>query len=125
MQIKLKQCVDVYSAIMSLMEEKLDFSSAHALIMAKSELEPHITFYVESENKLVDKYADTDETGSKVSSSGQFKLTGDNASKYIAEHTELDNVPVTISQYKLMSMPDKISPKELENLMLIMEVPID
>ena len=46
MQTTLLKAVKAYKAINDLGEEKLDFKTAHTLLLAKRELEPHVQFYI-------------------------------------------------------------------------------
>ena len=45
MKTKLITAVKLFDAIAKLSEAPMDYASAHALVMTKMELEPHVTFF--------------------------------------------------------------------------------
>lgn len=118
MKTTLYKAIMAYNAIAELENEKTDFSTAHALIMAKKALEPHAQFYIQSERTIVEKYALPSEDGSKVSQAGKFRLPAENAAAYTAEKAELNGVEVDIdlNPRRLKSVPD-LKPSTLEALL--------
>jgi len=118
MKTTLYKAIMAYNAIAELENEKTDFSTAHALIMAKKALEPHAQFYIQSERTIVEKYALPSEDGSKVSQAGKFRLPAENAAAYAAEKAELNGVEIDIdlNPRRLKSVPD-LKPSTLEALL--------
>ena len=55
MKLNLLKCLKVYQAIQDVENEKMGFSTAHTLIMAKKQLEPHVEFYSAQEKEIVEK----------------------------------------------------------------------
>ena len=113
--MQLLKAVKAYKAITDLGEEKLNFKTAHSLLVAKKELEPHIEFFTQEEMKLVNEYAVKGEDGKVSFENGNFQLTAENAEKYVEKHRELDEVEIDIKKKRLPPI-DNVSISALEAL---------
>lgn len=120
--MKLVDTIKAYNAISEVMDEKMPFRDAHALLMAKKELEPHVRFYTQKERELVEKYAIKDENGNVHFDGAKFQIKADRIKDYAEEHVELDAVEIKteIKENKLTGIPN-VKPAALEGLMLIFE----
>lgn len=124
MKITLLNAVNLYTAIQELSEKPLDFASAHAVVMAKRELEPHVQFFAENEADLVKKYAEKDENGNPIEAApGSFKISAQDYRSFTNERVKLNNVEAEISQRKLNTIPEQIKPSTLETLMKVFDFP--
>lgn len=122
MKITLAECVRAYQAVMEMMvKDGCDFAFAHALVMARRELEPHMTFYGEKEEALIDKYAKRDEKGEIIRDGNRIQV--ENMPAFEKERAELNGVEVEISPRKVKKAPESLKPSVLEGLMLILEFP--
>jgi len=71
----LLQCVTAYVAVQKLMEQDMDFESAHAIMTLKRKLEHHAMFYAERERDLIMEYAVLGENGDiKLNPNGTFNF---------------------------------------------------
>lgn len=122
MKLTLIKCTHVFRAIQEIENEKTDFSTAHALIMAKRELAPHVDFYGQSEKELVKEYAIPFENGAAISEDGQFRLAADKYVEFAAKKAELDHVEVelNLTTTKLRTVP-ALKPATLETLMEVFD----
>lgn len=124
MKTNLITAIKLFDAIMKLSETPLDFASAHALVMAKTELGPHVSFFAEKENSLLESYAEKDESGNPITDGeGRFRISTDKAADFQNERTQLNSVEVEITKRKLKSLPETITPAALELLMLAFDLP--
>ena len=124
MKTNLFTAIKLFEAIMKLSETPLDFATAHALVMAKAELEPHVNFFMEQETKLLEKYAEKDKDGSpKMEAEGQYIIAKGKITEFREERQQLNNVEVEIMKRKLKKLPDAITPAVLEALMLAFDFP--
>jgi len=124
MKTTLIQATRAYQAIGALSETPMDFASAHALVLAKRELEPHVAFFAEQEAELIRRYAETDENGEPVTGGpGQYRLREAEMPNFLRERTELNGVEVEITARKLRRLPETISPAALEALLEVFQLP--
>lgn len=121
--MKLKEAARVYSAVVEMMEQETGFAFAHALCMAKKELEPHVQFYGGKEMELIRKYAEPMEDGNLTDQEGKFRIQAEKAEDYFREKKELDEVEVDVRKVSSPTMPDRIAGKTLEALMEILDFP--
>lgn len=123
-KISLITAVMLYDAIKKLYDTQLDYSSAHALVMTKNELEPHVMFFAENEKAMIEKYANKDEEGNLISEEdGRFTVSPENAKKFNEERVKLNSVEVEVQERKLKGLPEKISMSTLELLLTAFELP--
>lgn len=124
MKTNLFTAIKLFDAIMKLSETPLDFASAHALVMTKTELGPHVSFFVEKENALLESYAEKDESGNLITDGeGRFRISADRATDFQNERAQLNGVEVEITKRKLKKLPNAITPSALELLMLAFDLP--
>lgn len=124
MKTNLITAVKLFDAIVKLSEAPMDYSSAHALVMTKAELEPHITFFAEKESDLLLAYTQKDEEGNPVmEGEGRYVIHKDDAAAFRKEREQLNSVEVEIKKRKLKKLPETITPAILEVLMLAFELP--
>lgn len=123
MKLNLLKCLKVYQAIQDVENEKMGFSTAHTLIMAKKQLEPHVEFYSAQEKEIVEKYALRDEHGGCFSTNGSFRLPNERVPAYNADKAELNGVEVELDlkSVRLKSIPN-VKPSTLEALMEIFDI---
>lgn len=123
-KLSLITAVKLYEAVLKLSDTELDFASAHALLLTRNELAPHIGFFAESEKGIVLKYAEKDENGNPiVDFSNQYTIPSEYVDRFTSERKELFEIEVEISKRKLKTVPDKISPNALELLEIAFELP--
>ena len=114
----------LYEAIKKLSDTQLDYSSAHALVMTKNELEPHVMFFAENEKAMIETYADQDEEGNLISEAdGRFTVRPENAKKVNEDRVKLNSVEVEVTKRKLKELPEKITVSTLELLLTAFQFP--
>lgn len=115
----LKQCVDAYGAVLTMMEKEWDYATAHALVTLKRKLQPHADFFTKEEMKLAKEYAKLDKKGNiTLTERGTFLFREPGkAGEYAARRTELGTVEVQ-EEFKPMHvpMPERITPAQLDAL---------
>lgn len=55
--MRLIDCVNAYTAVLSLMDKECGYQTAYALVRLKRQLQPHVEFFVGEESKLIQRYA--------------------------------------------------------------------
>lgn len=124
MKTNLLSAVMLFEAIMKLSETPMDFASAHSLVMTKNELAPHVSFFAEKEDALLEKYSDKNEEGKAISDGGgHYRISRENVGKFTEERNQLNAVEVEITKRKLASVPKTITPAVLETLLSAFEFP--
>lgn len=121
MKLKLTECVRAFQAVMEMMGEESDYTLAHALVMAKRELEPHVMFYGEKEEDLIGKYAKRDEKGDMIRDGNKVQV--ENMSEFLKERKELDGVEVEVTSRRMKKVPEKVKPSVLDGLLLVFTFP--
>lgn len=118
------KAVTAYMAAMQLMEQELDYKTAHALVLLKSRLQPHVEFFSAQEMKLVQEYGKKDENGGVVyTEPGRFALSSPEAgAEYSEKRLELAQVEIQEEWEKLrVPQPERIKPAVLEALQDFLE----
>lgn len=113
------RCVNAYSAVGSMMDKEWDYPTAHALMLLKKKLQPHVDFYSEEEMKLVQEYAQKDEKGEVTwKGNGSFSFRDPKAAeKYNRKIKELGAVEVEKEFVPVKATaPQSIQPVILEAL---------
>lgn len=113
------QCVNAYTAIMALEERECDYKTAHALVMMKRKLQPHIEFFTKHEMRLVEEYARRGEDGKiELTDRGSFVFADPTkAAEYARRRTDLGMVDVGEDITPLcVPAPAAIRPAHLEAL---------
>ena len=106
----LEQCTAAYAALLSLMKEKMEYKTAHAMVLLKRKLQPHVEFFVKQERKLMDEYAQKDEKGNVFRDPEQ-------AGEYAKRRSELCMVPLREKIKRItLPVPEQITPDQLEAL---------
>lgn len=124
MKTTLIQATRAYQAIGAFSEIPMDYASAHALVLMKRELEPHVAFFAEKEAELIRRYAETDDNGDPVTGDpGQYRLRAAELPDFLRERAELNGVEVEITGRKLQRLPETISPAALEALLAVFQLP--
>lgn len=113
------KCVNAYAAVQGLMDKELDYQSAHALVMLRKKLYPHVLFYQQEELKLVKEYGIKDEKGRVVwNGEGAFSFRSPKAAVAYDKkrrHLGLVEVQEDFGPVKV-KRPDRITPAQLEAL---------
>lgn len=118
MTVNLLQALNAYKAIISLMTEKLPFKTAHALLMAKKELQIHYDFYVEQENSLVQEYALRNKDRTICVENNQVQIPSDKLAEFRSHRAELDSIEVSVDlKEPTLYGVTEISPAILEPLL--------
>lgn len=115
----LDQCTNAYAALLSLMKEKMDYQTAHAMVLLKRKLQPHVEFFVKQERRLMDEYAEKDEKGNVVlTERGTFRFRNpEQAGEYAKRRSELCMVPLREKIKRItLPVPEQITPDQLEAL---------
>ncbi len=113
------KAVTAYTAAMQLMEQEVDYKTAHALVLLKSRLQPHVNYYAQEEMKLAQAYGKKDENGRiDMNDSGRFTLESPEAAEeYNRKKMELAQVDIQEEWEKIKCpCPEKIKPAVLEAL---------
>ena len=113
------QCVNAYMATAYLMEKEWDYKTAYALAELKRALQPHVDFFIQEEQKLIQEYGKKDEKGHVAfTEKGTFQFaSAEDAPKYNAKRFELGQVPVEMKwKVKKLPRPERIKPVHLEAL---------
>lgn len=112
------KAVTAYMAAMQLMEQELDYKTAHALVLLKSRLQPHVDYYTHEEVRLAQEYGKKNETGNVVyDDNGRFTLEPETAAEYNKKKLELAQVDIQEEWEKIKCpCPEKIKPVILEAL---------
>ena len=104
---------------MQLMEQELDYKTAHALVLLKSRLQPHVNYYAQEEMKLVQQYGKKDDKGQiDMTDAGRLTLESPEAAEeFNRKKMELAQVDVQEEWEKIKCpCPEKIKPAVLEAL---------
>lgn len=113
------KCVNAYAAVQGLMDKECDYQTAHALVMLRKKLYPHVQFFQTEELKLVKEYSVKDEKGRVVwSGEGSFSFRSPKAAVAYEKkrrHLGLVEVQEDFGPVKV-KRPDRITPAQLEAL---------
>lgn len=121
MKMTIIKCMKAYKAILELENEKLDFSTAHTLVMGKRALEPHAEFYTGKEQEIVKRYAIPDKDGNLFTANGQFKMSANSTTDFMRDKAELDAVEVEVEiKGKIKRLPE-VKPSVLDALIDVFE----
>lgn len=124
MKTTLNKAVKIYEAIKELEDMPLGFSTAHALVLTKAELEPHVAFFIEKETALIEKYAVKDADGNpEADEKGRFHLHPNDLKAFNEERDSLNSVEVEIKVRKIKELPASIKPATLEALLPVFNFP--
>lgn len=120
--VTLLQCVKAHKALTAISEQPMPFKTAHALMIAKKSLLPHVEFFAGNEYKLIEEYASHDEGGVKISQDGKFTIPKENYILYANKiqelsETKIDFTPVAVPGVNAL----KISVSDIENLEGVIE----
>lgn len=122
--VKLVECMDAYSTILKMGNEKMDFSTAHAFAMAKRELAPHAEFFSSQEKEIVERYAMPFEDGSFLQN-GKYRIHSDNTQAFKADMNALNDVEVEVDIVGKVKNPPNLSIAEMESLMPFFDFPVE
>jgi hypothetical protein len=107
-------------AVQALMEQPFPYKTAHALVMLKRELQPHVEFFSQEEMKLVEEFAEKDVVNKKIlwTDKGAFRFeSGKDPSKYAKRRADLGAVEVDWGVERVkVPFPASITPAQLEAL---------
>lgn len=113
------KAMNAYLAATQMMEREQDYETAHALVLLKARLQPHMDFYVEQETALVRKYGRKNKKGEVVyDARGHFRFASPEAGEaYRKKKLELDRTEVQEDWEQLrVPKPERIVPAQLEAL---------
>ena len=113
------QCVNAYMATAYLMEKEWDYETAYTLARLKRALQPHVDFFTQEEQKLIQEYGAKDEKGRVVfTERGTFNFTDpESAPEYNSRRFKLGQVQVELEwKTKTLPRPERIKPVHLEAL---------
>ena len=113
------QCVNAYAAALAMMQQEWDYETAHALVLLKTKLQPHVDFFTSEELKLVEEFA-VKNTDRKTAWNGNGTFTfaqPERAQEYTQRRTKLGAVEVD-EDWRAMKVPRpaSIKPVHLEAL---------
>lgn len=117
------QCVTAYTAVLQLMDAECEYKTAHALLMLKRALQPHVDFFSAKEMELVDAYAVKNEKGKVAMTEGKFQLADAYAaSNFKAAKDELCGLEIELDwKIRKVAPPKQIRPVHLEALEGLLE----
>ena len=113
------QCVNAYAAAIAMMQREWDYETAHALVLLKGRLQPHVDFFTGEEMKLVEEFAVKDSHGKTAwNENGTFTFKEpERAAEYAQRRTQLGAVEVNEGWRILkVPLPASIKPVQLEAL---------
>ena len=113
------KAVVAYTALKQLMEQELDYKTAHALVLLKGRLQPHVEFYDQEQVKLILQYGKkNDDGGVDLKENGAFVIENfEDAEEYRKKKKELDTVDIQEEWEKIKCpCPERIKPAVLEAL---------
>lgn len=113
------QCVNAYAAAVAMMQREWDYETAHALVLLKGRLQPHVDFFTGEEMKLVEEFAVRDKNGKTAwNENGTFTFAQpERAQEYAEQRTKLGAVEVNEGWKTLrVPRPESIKPVHLEAL---------
>ena len=115
----LRQCIAAWQALRALAAQTMDYKSAHALVLLKERLRPHVAYFSSTEMELVKKYAELDAEGNPVyEAPGRVRFRrAEDLMAFTRERAQLDDVELgeEIARAKI-APPAAISPEQLEAL---------
>lgn len=114
--MKLHEAVRAYLTIQTLSSRELDYKTAHALMITKKRLQPHVEFYSSEEMKLAEAYGEKDEKGKLIyREGGRFNIAGD-GDEYVTKKNALGEVTVEDFEPIKVPVPERITAEQLEAL---------
>lgn len=126
--MKLHEAVRAYLTIQTLSSRELDYKTAHALMITKKKLQPHVEFYSAEEMKLAEEFGEKDEKGNLVCrEGGRFNFAGDgdeyvaNRDEYITKKNALGEVTIEDFEPIKVPVPERITADQLEALFGIID----
>ena len=118
----LTKIMAAWGALERLMQQPNSYKMAYGLTKVKKELEPNVEFYRDKFRELIDTYAERNDKGDiEFSDKGDFRVSNENISDFVAKSNELGAVEVDIEPYKIDDCPQTISGADLEALEGIIE----
>lgn len=115
----LKQCVAAWKALDAISTQPMDYKSAHALVVLKARMRPHVLYFSRTEMELVEKYASHDNDGDVIyEEPGRISFkTADDMNSFARERAQLDEVELgeEIPRAKI-APPAQITLAQLEAL---------
>ena len=121
------ECVNAYMAVQALMEVECDYRTAHALVVLKKRLLPHVEFFSAEEMKLVEAYAARGEDGKVKMDGSRFVFApGADTAAYARRRAELGTVEVE-EEFPVLHapLPPKVKPVHIEALEKFIEFQVD
>lgn len=115
----LKECIAAWQALRALAAQTMDYKSAHALVLLKERLRPHVAYFSSTEMELVKKYAELDAEGNPVyEAPGRVRFRrAEDLVAFTRERRALDDVELGEEIARAtISPPAQISPEQLEAL---------
>ena len=116
----LLECVTAYMAVQALMEQAFPYKTAHALVMLKRALQPHVEFFSQEEMKLVEEFAEKDVVNHKIlwTDKGTFRFeAGKDPAEYARRRADLGAVEVEWGIERVKApFSASITPAQLEAL---------
>ena len=124
--MKLLQYVSAYIALLTLTKKEMPYAASYELVKLKQRIFPKVEYYTEEEKKLVNRFAQTDESGRPTIRNGSFTCKGDgereraaNTAEYERLRGDLGNVEDGDAIIKpVIRLPEdiRVSPEVLEAL---------
>lgn len=117
------ETVNAYVAILALMNKETDYKTAHALLMLKQRLSPHVEFFSAEEKKLVERFGQKDGEGNVILSGNRLVFAKDaDPKEYEQKRLELSGVEVPWIFAKVkIAPPSEIRPIHIEALLPFIE----
>ena len=118
----LTKIMAAWGALERLMQQPNSYKMAYGLTKVKKELEPNVDFFRDKQRELIETYAERNDKGDiEFSDKGDFRVSNENISDFVAKSNELGAVEVDIEPYKIDDCPQTISGADLEALEGIIE----
>ena len=125
-KIPLIEAVRIYNSLQQMANKEMDYSAAHAMVMTKAELEPHIQFFAERERSLLEAFAEKGPDAEPITDEmGRYTVPKAAIRDFEAEREKLNAVEVEFLVRKLRTLPEKITPAQLETLVTAFELPVE
>ena len=114
--MRAEQILKANTAIDALMNTEIDWQDSYALIKLKRRLCEEAEIFSAQERKLIDKFADKDESGNIKIENGRFKVSGESAQKFMDERDNLCKMQVEWNEKRLTLHIEKIKPVIMDAL---------
>ena len=95
-KLKLGELPQIYNALAELAKEKMPTTASYKIAKLLKTIEREFAIFEEQRMKLLDKYADKDETGKFIITDNKYQFTKNGRERFDAEFEELSNLEIEV-----------------------------